>query len=262
MPRPGDHVSTAKIVDLFAGPGGLDVAADRLGVPVVGIEWDKDACRTRRAAGLPTIEGDVRNFRPSVQQRPAVEDELRTELAHVRTANVLAGGPPCQTYTVAGTGAGRRALDHVLKLVKRMSDRDETVRLDILGEDERTGLVLEPLRWALEAIDEKRPYDAIVLEQVPAALKVWEAMKEALEGEKCYEVVTGILRTEQYGVPQTRRRAVLIARRKELAAFEPRPRHFDDISELVRPTHRPYRKGTHREEGTRTCCPGSPWNMR
>ncbi|MCC9741305.1 DNA cytosine methyltransferase [Streptomyces sp. MNU89] len=226
---------STKIVDLFAGPGGLDVAAQRLGIPVVGIEWDKDACETRRAAKLSTVEGDVRDFRPATRHSPEVEDKLASELEHIRTANVLAGGPPCQTYTVAGNGAGRKALDHVLMLVKRMTDRDKTVRLDILGEDERTGLVLEPLYWALAAIDAGHAYDTIVLEQVPAALRVWEAMGEALAGER-YQVAHGILRTEQFGVPQTRRRAVLIARRNGVAA-------------LPEPTHRPYRKGVRREDG-------------
>ena len=53
-----------QIVDLFAGPGGLDVAAEKLGIPTVGVEWDTSACETRRAAGLETVEGDVRDFGP------------------------------------------------------------------------------------------------------------------------------------------------------------------------------------------------------
>ncbi|WP_327205019.1 DNA cytosine methyltransferase [Rhodococcus aetherivorans] len=60
-PRPSS-VANPHIVDLFAGPGGLDVAATWLGVPVVGIEWDANACATRRAAGLETQQGDVRDF--------------------------------------------------------------------------------------------------------------------------------------------------------------------------------------------------------
>jgi DNA (cytosine-5)-methyltransferase 1 len=221
---PGDQVQPVKIVDLFAGPGGLDVAAEKLGIPTVGLEWDASACETRRAAGLETVEDDVRKYGPSDYPE----------------ANVLAGGPPCQTFTVAGTGVGRRALDEVKGFVKRMvirEDREAIVRdLEKLS-DERTGLVLEPLRWALDAIDVRKvPYEAIVLEQVPAVLPVWEAYAEALQMEG-YAVACGHLRTEAYGVPQTRKRAVLIARLQE------EPLH------LPLPTHRSYRKGVRRDEG-------------
>ncbi|WP_406402125.1 DNA cytosine methyltransferase [Streptomyces sp. NBC_00879] len=210
-----------QVIDLFAGPGGLDVAAQQLGVPVLtGIEWDADACETRQAAGLPTLKGDVRESGP--------ED--------FPTATVLAGGPPCQTYTVAGAGAGRRALEDVLSLAKRMAAREGDVTQHLTNlDDERTGLVLEPLRWALAAIDMGRPYEAIVLEQVPAVLPVWEVVGEALAGEG-YSVASAVLHTEAYGVPQTRRRAILIARRRGEAA-------------MPKATHRPYRKGVPRAEG-------------
>ncbi|WP_329033808.1 DNA cytosine methyltransferase [Streptomyces sp. NBC_01725] len=213
-----------KIVDLFAGPGGMDVAAEKLGVPTVGIEWDSDACKTRRAAGLDTVPGDVRQYGP----------------ADFPDADVLAGGPPCQTFTVAGSGAGRKALDDVLEFVERMTARDDREKIanDLAKlDDERTGLVLEPLRWILEALDvRKKPYEAIILEQVPAVLPVWEAYARALRNEG-YSVDHGPLLTEAYGVPQTRKRAVLIARRGE-----------HDVK-LPEPTHRSYRKGVPRDAG-------------
>lgn len=203
-----------EIVDLFAGPGGLDVAARDLGLTVNGIEWDDNAYATRQAAGLAGPQGDVREYGP----------------AHFPNATVLAGGPPCQTFTVAGTGAGRRALDTVLKFVRRMAgDDDVTADLAEL-DDERTGLVLQPLRWALEAKKANKPYDVIVLEQVPSVLPVWDAYAEVLR-ERGYSVTLDVLRAEEYGVPQTRRRAILIARR-------------NGVAKLPDPTHQPYRKGT------------------
>ncbi|MGC0363405.1 DNA (cytosine-5)-methyltransferase 1 [Rhodococcus sp. 27YEA15] len=210
---------SVQMVDLFAGPGGLDVAARWLGVSVVGIEWDPNACRTRAEAGLTTQPGDVRAFGP--QGFPS--------------ARYLAGGPPCQTFTVAGSGAGRKALDGVVDFIKRLA-ADEDISADLLElDDERTGLVLEPLRWALEADKLGHPYEVIVLEQVPAVLPVWEAMGRALEGIG-YQFTCDILHTEEFGVPQTRRRAILVARRGR----EPK---------LPDPTHRRYKSGTARHAG-------------
>ena len=203
-----------QIIDLFAGPGGLDVGATWLEIPVEGIEWDPNACATRRAAGIRTREGDVRNFGPH----------------DFPEANVLTGGPPCQTFTVAGTGSGRQALDEIIEQAEDMAKHlgDGTPRGGFA--DDRTGLVLEPLRWALLAMESGRPYRAIVLEQVPAVLPVWEVYGNILR-RNGYGVATGILRTEEFGVPQTRRRAILIARLGE-----------EQVS-LPSPTHQMYRRG-------------------
>lgn len=203
----------ADTVDLFAGPGGLDVAARWLGCEVYGLEWDVDACRTREAAGLNFERHDVRDLGP--EDFPA--------------ATILTGGPPCQTFTVAGNGAGRWALDMVLEFIDAMA-AGKSVQKDLAKlDDERTGLVLEPLRWALRAATLGRPFRTIVLEQVPAVLPVWEAMAEVLHDELDYQVTTQVLHTEMYGVPQTRRRAVLIA-------------SLEGPRAMPRPTHQIYRK--------------------
>ena len=56
-----------------------------------------------------------------------------------------------------------------------------------------------------------RPYYWIALEQVPPVLPVWEEIAEVLH-DLGYSVVTGIAKSEQFGAPQYRRRAVLLAR--------------------------------------------------
>ena len=206
-----------EMVELFAGPGGLGAGAELEGVHGQGIEWDPNAVTTRRAAGLPTIHADVRAHGPADFPR----------------ATVLGGGPPCQTFTIAGSGAGRAVLDDILTAVKKMGAREQ-VDATTFG-DERTGLVLEPLRWILEALDTGRGYQAIVLEQVQQVQQVWNAYAEVLRAEG-YEVATGVLATEQYGLPQTRRRAVLVARLGIPVA-------------LPAPTHRSYKKGVPQHEG-------------
>lgn len=214
------HLDGVRILDLFAGPGGLDVAAHFLGFKSIGIEWDRDACETRYAAGLPTIHADV-----SVMRETRF-DEIPTSV------DVLAGGPPCQSFSVAGNGAGRRALESVKDFIHRLVDGEDEAKIDedlhALG-DSRTALVLEPLRWLIKAIETegRDPYKVIVLEQVPAVLPLWEVYAKLLRGGEGrlqgikYEAEYWELKTEQFGVPQTRTRAVLVARLPGHGAIEP-----------------------------------------
>jgi DNA (cytosine-5)-methyltransferase 1 len=210
-----------ELTDLFAGPGGFDVAARALGLNPTGIERDDNAVATRHAAGLATIHGNVRDYSPY----------------DFPTATDLVGGPPCQTYTIAGDGSGRAELDLVVEAVKRMG-AGETIPPGTFADD-RTALVLEPLRWLLT--DFEYGFNSVVLEQVPAVLPIWEAYASVLQGEG-YSVATGIVRTEEYGVPQTRRRAVLIAR-------------LNGEAKLPAPTHRRYIKGQSQHEGDPTLLP-------
>lgn len=176
-------------IDLFAGPGGWDVAAQRLGMNPLGIETDEAACRTRIAAGLYTQQEDVSKW------VPAYDEEVEGLIA----------SPPCPTFSMAGKGSGRRALDQVLLGIKRVA-AGEPIPYDEY-DDIRTALVLEPLRYALELEPEW-----LAWEQVPTVQPVWDACAEVLR-EDGYSVWTGHLHAETYGVPQTRKRSVLIASR-------------------------------------------------
>jgi DNA (cytosine-5)-methyltransferase 1 len=93
--------------------------------------------------------------------------------------------------------------------------------LDWLAEtalDDKSALCLYPLYWALELEPEW-----ITMEQVPTVLPLWEAIAEVLRSNG-YSVWTGNVQAEQFGVPQTRKRAILLASRvREVTA--PVPTH-------------------------------------
>ncbi|MFJ9570610.1 DNA cytosine methyltransferase [Streptomyces bacillaris] len=226
------------IVDLFAGPGGLDIAATIMkdeGVESIGVEWDDATRATRAAAGLLTT--DVRDVAALGPCDPSVVE-----------ATVLTGGPPCQSFSVAGNRKGHQALDDVLRLATRLADHEDETSFDVAWKevkaetdamsDDRTGFVLQPLRWVMEAkLKRGRPYEVIVLEQVPTVLPVWKHFADILR-RTGYAAEAHVLHTEDFGVPQTRRRAVLIAQ------FDPGNEHRK--VRFPEATHQRYRKGVER----------------
>lgn len=218
-------------IDLFAGPGGIDEGrrlASHDDVPVLGVEWEPWACRTAAAAGHPRVRADVSTF----------------PTAHLRgRIRVLGGAPPCPTFSTAGKGAGRLALDLFVSAIGPMlsghdvrrwvREQHERVLLDAFyqaGGDGDIGrvvdqaadavLVLEPARWIAETEPE-----AVLLEQVPAVLPIWQALARELRS-RGWSAWAGILNAADYGVPQTRRRAIFIASRAR--AVGPPPATHDE----------------------------------
>ncbi len=179
-------------IDHFAGVG-WGVACHRLSIIEYGVEIAKSAIRLRAANGMRTIYRDVWSG-------------LRFPWL-VPFHDLYIASPPCQTFSIAGSGEGRKALAHVLEAIKARVYKDVEA-LIALGEklDPRTALVLAPLAH----IWQHRPR-LVALEQVPEVMPVWNAYAAELRALG-YSVWTGIMRAEQYGVPQTRKRAILMAR--------------------------------------------------
>lgn len=184
-----------KALDLFAGTG-WGVACQTLGIDEEGVELMAEAVATRAANGMKTIYNDV-------------WDGLRFP-SMVPGYKLLIASPPCQTFSLAGKGSGRKALDDVLGLLRsgayKLPEDGLRKAAEEAGLDDRTALVLSPLAYVYR----DRP-TFVAFEQVPTVLPVWEACAEVLR-ELGYSVATGVLNAEQYGVPQTRRRAILVAR--------------------------------------------------
>jgi DNA (cytosine-5)-methyltransferase 1 len=187
-----------KALDLFAGTG-WGVACRRLGIKESGVEIMPEAVATRTANGMETIYNDVWD---------GLQLTAEQHRAQYGSYGLLIASPPCQTFSLAGKGAGRDALNDVLEAIELHAYKDADALLRF-GEkhDPRTALVLTPLAYVWR----DRPR-IVALEQVPTVLPVWEACAEVMR-EWGYEVETAVLNAEQYGVPQTRKRAILVARR-------------------------------------------------
>lgn len=175
--------------DLFAGAGGWDLAAQQLGIHARGVENMQEARATRDAAGLTTIHDDVWTYEPDGK------------------ATGLIASPPCQTFSAAGNGSGRKALGDIARAIELRAHLS-LARLRGLAMymgDDRTALVLTPLHFALTG-----GYRWLAWEQVSSVLPVWDLCAEALRTAG-WSVDTGVLNARDYGVGQDRKRAVLVA---------------------------------------------------
>jgi DNA (cytosine-5)-methyltransferase 1 len=194
------------ILDLFAGAGGWEVALAMLGLQALGIESDPHACATAEAAGFERLQADVATLDPR-------------EFAPVWG---LVGSPPCQAYSSAGKGLGRKDKPIVIACAHELAAGNDSRRAWQQGcRDPRSLLTVEPLRYIVAL----RPR-WVALEQVPAVLELW-TLFAGLLAQHGYQTAAGVLSAERYGVPQTRKRAFLIA-------------SLDGPVGLPAPTHRSY----------------------
>jgi DNA (cytosine-5)-methyltransferase 1 len=201
-----------KALDTFAGTG-WGVACRWLNIEEDGVEIMPEAVATREANGMTTIYRDVWD---------GILLSKDEHEAKYGTYDLKISSPPCQTFSVAGSGAGRRALDEVIEAIQMHAYKDPQELLAFGRKyDMRTALVLTPLAYIWRDMPR-----LVALEQVPTVLPVWEAYAEIMTGLG-YSVKTAVLNAEQYGVPQTRRRAILVAR-------------LDGDVQLPKPTHSRY----------------------
>jgi len=165
-------------VDLFAGAGGLSLGLEKAGFePIHAVEIDDDARSTyannREAFEPEEITKDIRE----------VDTEGISELVGQDSIDLVAGGPPCQGFS-------------------------EVVSPD--GSDERNHLFTYFIQW----VDELRP-EAALFENVrgmenTADGKFLDAVKESF-AKIGYEVTSRVVTASDFGVPQHRRRLIMLA---------------------------------------------------
>lgn len=181
-------------VELFAGAGGAALGLSSSGFEHLAcLEWDEHACATLRAAGLPVVEGDVRD--------PALYDPAW------RGCDLLWSSFPCQAWSSAGARRG--------------------------AEDDRNGWP-----WTVEAIDRLRPR-WFAFENVTGLRQHKGGCENGCLGpERCplayFDLVIlrqlrerfswvgfRVLNASDFGVPQHRRRIVLVAGPRPIEWPEP-----------------------------------------
>lgn len=171
-----DYNGKLSAIDLFSGAGGLTVGLKRAGFQVVAaVEIDRSSVNTYKAnhPEVHVFHGDIRKVKGS--------DLLKR--AGLKSVDIVAGCPPCQGFS-------------------KLTDKSHK-------EDSRNELVLEMAR----VIEEIKP-KVVMLENVPGLAGRGYPLLRELENKlrsMGYIITKKVLQLADYGVPQSRRRLVLLA---------------------------------------------------
>lgn len=194
---PQNRSSEFIAVSLFSGGGGLD-----LGLSLAGFDF-----RYSNDEVQYYCDTIAHNFPDCITEAKDVR-ELKgnkiKELINTEKISLIAGGPPCQAFSILG---------------KRGSFSD------IRGQ-----LVFDYIRL----INELKP-EAFVFENVPGLLTLnngqdWEKLYHHFQVETGYKIYTEILNAADYGVPQIRKRVFVVGFRKSTDFIFPQPRYRDPSS--------------------------------
>ena len=169
---------TLTYVDLFAGAGGLSVGLERAGFELKhAVEVDADARSTfaanRDGLDVSDLTGDIR----SVEKRN-VRDIVGDD-----SVDLVAGGPPCQGFS-------------------------EVVSPD--GSDDRNHLFTHFIDWVDELDPEAALFENVRGMRKTAGGKFLTAVTESFN-RMGYEVTHRVVTASEFGVPQHRRRLIVLA---------------------------------------------------
>ncbi len=217
-------------IELFSGAGGLALGTHQAGFHhLTVVEQDHDACDTLR---LNNERRDTTGI-----DWPIAETDVRTfDYAPYRIAgeiDLLAGGAPCQPFSLGGKHAGeadpRNMFPEVLRAVRELQPR---------------AVLLENVRGIVR--ENFRPYFDYILAQIAfpfihqhANESWWEHAKRLesmrtfanrMEDTYRYDVAWQLVNVADYGIPQERHRVFIVAFRADLAAHwaSPASTHTQD----------------------------------
>jgi DNA (cytosine-5)-methyltransferase 1 len=212
-----------RCIELFSGAGGLALGLERAGFETAGLfERDADACGTLRA-NRPmwnVVEGDVREVK----------------FADYGPVALVAGGPPCQPFSMGGKARGQQ--DHRDMFPEAVRAVRELRPQAFMFENVR-GLLRPAFQGYVEYVRLQLTYP-----EFPVSQNVdWETNLRRLERhhtqrgqakELTYRVTINLANAADYGVPQQRHRVFFVGFRQDIDAgwSFPRPTHTQD--ELLR----------------------------
>ncbi|MER6600410.1 DNA cytosine methyltransferase [Streptomyces parvus] len=207
-------------VELFAGAGGLAMAVHAAGFrPLLFNEFAPRACQTLEANGAKP-RGDEERIPEPGEPWPLVAGDVQDlDMSYLLgRVDVLAGGPPCQPFSLGGIAKGdedrRNMFPQMFKAMRQIRPK-AVICENVVG-------LLRP---------SFKPYlDYIVREmEMPFELRdpeiPWQEHDEALiearrgtasDPSERYKVVMTRVNAADYGVPQVRHRIIIVAFREDL----------------------------------------------
>lgn len=212
------HTFTGTYIDLFSGCGGLSLGLGKAGWQgVFSVEKDSMAFDTFKHNMLGVGRYEHFDWPSWLPQAPTtIQDLIKEHLDNLKElrgkVDLIAGGPPCQGFSLAGM---RNPDDPRNQLSKQYIEMVELIQPKFLLLENVRGFNSIFKNGQGEAA--KKPYSQIV--------------KESLENLG-YTIFSSNLNTQNFGVPQSRTRFIMIGVRSELIKNEISP---FEILEKIRP---------------------------
>lgn len=163
------------VVDLFAGAGGLSLGLELSGKKIqLAVEQDNHACDTYR-----------KNHKNDLWQTSLGSDSTTEELIQrifdMGGCDIIAGGPPCQSFSTAG-------------------NRDQDARSTLVNTFANIVTSVRPRGFIMENVHGLKSFNkGKLLEEVSRQFT-----------DRGYKIALFDLKAELYGVPQRRRRIFLV----------------------------------------------------
>lgn len=221
-------------LDLFAGAGGLSEGFIRAGfTPIAHVESNKAACftlRTRAAYHWLKKESKLYIYEKYVKgliSRDELYDEVPTDIINSvinkeinseslddifieiehskknKKIDIIIGGPPCQAYSLVGRSRSKN------RMVGDKRNYLFTYYAKFLERYQPDYFVFENVIGLLSAKDEDG--------------NLYFDLMRALFREAGYQTEYKILSTDEYGIPQARKRVILVGKKGNLLGFYPEP---------------------------------------